>query len=156
VNIHGLTINNFKYIINNWGLMKTIILDEVVFILFLCYITVTCRHTNISLRRVWRYHRSNQNPYMRSVMCISYCLHDWQTIFIILFSSFWTVDQEKICWIVPIKFLLLLDRTTLIHFRSSIDRPLNLPQYPGSNNYFSIPRENTGAIRIRICVLSCA
>jgi hypothetical protein len=33
---------------------------------------------------------------MRSVMCISYCLHDWQTIFIILFSSFWTVDREKI------------------------------------------------------------
>jgi hypothetical protein len=24
-----------------------------------------------------------------------YCLHDWQTIFIILFSSFWTVDREK-------------------------------------------------------------
>jgi hypothetical protein len=23
-----------------------------------------------------------------------------------------------------------------------IDRPLNLPQYPGSNNYFSIPEEN--------------
>jgi hypothetical protein len=35
-----------KYIINNWGLMKKkTILDEVVFILFLCYITVTCRHT---------------------------------------------------------------------------------------------------------------
>ena len=32
---------------------------------------------------------------MRSVTCISYCLHDWQTIFIILFSSFWTVDREK-------------------------------------------------------------
>jgi hypothetical protein len=24
--------------------------------------------------------------------------------------------------------------TILIHFRSSINRPLNLPQYPGSNN----------------------
>jgi hypothetical protein len=32
---------------------------------------------------------------MRSVMCIRYCLHDWQTIFIILFSSLWAVDQEK-------------------------------------------------------------
>jgi hypothetical protein len=32
---------------------------------------------------------------MGSVMCISYCLHDWRTIFIILFSSFWTVDREK-------------------------------------------------------------
>jgi hypothetical protein len=32
---------------------------------------------------------------MRSVMCINYCLHDWQTIFIILFSSFWTVDREQ-------------------------------------------------------------
>ena len=53
------------------------------------------RQSNISLRRVWRYHRGNQIPYMRSVMCISYCLHDWQTIFIILFSSFWTVDREK-------------------------------------------------------------
>ena len=31
---------------------------------------------------------------MRSVMCISYCLYDWQTIFIILFSSFWSVDRE--------------------------------------------------------------
>jgi hypothetical protein len=35
-----------------------------------------------------------------------------------------------------------LDQTILLHFRSSIDRPLNLPQYPGSNNYFSIPEEN--------------
>ena len=40
------------------------------------------------------------------------------------------------------KYLLLLDQTILLHFRSSIDRPLNLPQYPGSNNYFSIPEEN--------------
>ena len=32
---------------------------------------------------------------MRSVMCISYCLHDWQTIFIILISTFWTVDREQ-------------------------------------------------------------
>ena len=46
------------------------------------------------------------------------------------------------CWIVPKKYLLLLDQTILLHFRSSIDRPLNLPQYPGSNNYFSIPEEN--------------
>jgi hypothetical protein len=29
-----------------------------------------------------------------------------------------------------------------LHFRSSIDRPLNLPQYPCSNNYFSISEEN--------------
>ena len=48
----------------------------------------------------------------------------------------------RICWIVPKKDLLLLDQTILLHFRSSIDRPLNLPQYPGSNNYFSIPEEN--------------
>jgi hypothetical protein len=32
--------------------------------------------------------------------------------------------------------------TILLHFRSSIDRPLNLPQYPVSNNYFSISEEN--------------
>jgi hypothetical protein len=38
---------------------------------------------------------------------------------------------------------LLLDQTILLHFRSSIDRPLNLPQYPGSNNYISIPEENS-------------
>ena len=44
--------------------------------------------------------------------------------------------------IVPNKYLLLLDQTILLHFRSSIDIPLNLPQYPGSNNYFSIPEEN--------------
>jgi hypothetical protein len=48
----------------------------------------------------------------------------------------------RICWIVPKKYLLLLDQTILIHFRSSIDRPLNLPQFPGSNNYFSIPKES--------------
>jgi hypothetical protein len=29
-----------KYIINNWGLMKKTILDEVVFILFLSYICI--------------------------------------------------------------------------------------------------------------------
>jgi hypothetical protein len=48
----------------------------------------------------------------------------------------------RICWIVPQKYLLLLDQTILLHFRSNIDRPLNLPQYPGNNNYFSIPGEN--------------
>ena len=48
----------------------------------------------------------------------------------------------SICWIVPKKYLLLLDQTILLHFRSSIDRPLSLPQYPGSNNYFSNPEEN--------------
>jgi hypothetical protein len=39
---------------------------------------------------------------------------------------------RAICWIVPKKYLLLLDQTILLHydFRSSIDRPLNLPQYP--------------------------
>jgi hypothetical protein len=42
---------------------------------------------------------------------------------------------------VPKKYLLLLDQTIVLHFRSSIDRPLNLPQNPGSNNYISIPEE---------------
>jgi hypothetical protein len=51
-------------------------------------------------------------------------------------------NVRGICWIVPKKYLLLLDQTILLHFRSRIDRPLNLPQYPGSNNYFSIPEEN--------------
>ena len=51
-------------------------------------------------------------------------------------------NVTAICWIVPKKYLLLLDQTILLHFRSSIDRSLNLPQYPGSNNYFSIPEEN--------------
>jgi hypothetical protein len=40
------------------------------------------------------------------------------------------------------KYLLLLDQTNLLHVRSSIDRPLNLSQYPGRKNYFSIPEEN--------------
>ena len=31
----------------------------------------------------------------------------------------------------PKKYLLLLDQTILLQFRSSINRPLNLPQYPG-------------------------
>jgi hypothetical protein len=52
----------------------------------------------------------------------------------------------RICWIVPKKYLLLLDQTILLHFRSSIDRPLHLPQYPVSNNYFSIPEENIWSI----------
>ena len=30
-----------------------------------------------------------------------------------------------ICWIVPKKYLLLLDQTILLHFRSNIDRPLS-------------------------------
>ena len=51
-------------------------------------------------------------------------------------------NVRAICWIVPKKYLLLLDQTIVLHFRSSIDRPLNLPQYPGGNNYFSIPEEN--------------
>ena len=54
-----------------------------------------------------------------------------------------------ICWIVPKKYLLLLDQTILLHFSSSIDRPLNLPQYPGSNNYFSIQEENTVKLVLR-------
>jgi hypothetical protein len=55
-------------------------------------------------------------------------------------------NVRAICWIVPKKYLLLLDQTILLHFRSSIDRPLNLLQYPGSNNYFSIPEENIYSI----------
>ena len=51
-------------------------------------------------------------------------------------------NVRAIYWIVPKKYLLLLDQTILLQFRSSIDRPLNLPQYLGSNNYFSIPEEN--------------
>ena len=39
-------------------------------------------------------------------------------------------------------YLLLLDQAISLHFRSGFDRPLNLPQYPGSNNYFNIPEEN--------------
>ena len=51
-------------------------------------------------------------------------------------------NVKAICWIVPKKCLLLLDQAILLQFRSSIDRPLSLPQYPESNNYFSIPEEN--------------
>ena len=51
-------------------------------------------------------------------------------------------NVRAICWIVPKKYLLLLDQTILLQFRSRIDRPLSLPQYSGSNNYFSIPEEN--------------
>jgi hypothetical protein len=46
----------------------------------------------------------------------------------------------------PKKCLPLLDQTILLHFRSSIDKPLNLPQYLCSNNYFSIPEENIYSI----------
>ena len=54
--------------------------------------------------------------------------------------------MRAICWSVHKKYLLLLDQTSLLHFRSSIDRPLNLPPYPCSNNYFSIPEENIQSI----------
>jgi hypothetical protein len=33
-------------------------------------------------------------------------------------------NVRAICWIVPKKYLLLLDQTIVLHFRSSIDRPL--------------------------------
>jgi hypothetical protein len=36
-------------------------------------------------------------------------------------------NVRAICWIVPQKYLLLLDQTILLQFRSSIDRSLNLP-----------------------------
>ena len=49
-------------------------------------------------------------------------------------------NVRSIYRIVPRQYLLLLD-PILLHFRSSIDRPLNLPQYPGSNNYFNIPEK---------------
>ena len=58
----------------------------------------------------------------------------------ILSKCNWNV--RVICWIVPKKYLLLLDQTILLHFRSSIDKPFNIPQYPGSNNYFRFPEEN--------------
>jgi hypothetical protein len=51
-------------------------------------------------------------------------------------------NVRAICWIVPKKYIFLLDQTILLQFGNSIDRPLNIPQYPGSSNYFSIPEEN--------------
>jgi hypothetical protein len=59
----------------------------------------------------------------------------WETEHLEKGACNWNV--RAICWIVPQKYLLLLDQTILLHFRSSIDRPLNLPEHPGSNNYFS-------------------
>ena len=52
------------------------------------------------------------------------------------------LSSNSSSWIVPNKYLLLSDQTILLHFRSSIDRPLSLPQCPGSNTYFSIPEKN--------------
>jgi hypothetical protein len=43
-------------------------------------------------------------------------------------------NVRAICWIVPKKYLLLLDQTVLLHFRSSINRPLNLPPYRKTKN----------------------
>jgi hypothetical protein len=72
-----------------------LLLDQTILLHFRSSITAkTASQTSRRHLSAW-YEMSNQNPYMRSVMCISYCLHDWQTIFIILFSSFWTVDREK-------------------------------------------------------------
>jgi hypothetical protein len=50
-------------------------------------------------------------------------------------------NVRALSWIVPKKYLLLLDQTILLHDRSNIDKPFNLPQYPCSNNYFSIGSE---------------
>ena len=72
--------------------------------------------------------------------CLSFCTFSFGHC-VVCSSSIYGLFL-RICWIVPKKYLLLLDQTILLHFRSSIDRPLNLPQYPGSNNYFSIPEEN--------------
>jgi Leu/Phe-tRNA-protein transferase len=49
-------------------------------------------------------------------------------------------EQYLICWIVPKTYLLLLDQTILLHFRSNIDRPLNLPQYTFSitSSFFKV------------------
>jgi hypothetical protein len=60
-------------------------------------------------------------------------------------------NVRAICWIVPKKYLLLLDQTILLHFRSSIDRPLNLPQYPCTSKNIKILLSNrklTGRKRI--------
>ena len=35
-------------------------------------------------------------------------------------------NVRAICWIVPKKYLLLLDQTILLQFRSSIDRPTSV------------------------------
>jgi hypothetical protein len=56
---------------------------------------------------------------MRSVMCISYCFHDWQTIFIILFSSFWNVDREK-GWLVSTSFKIYLDILSYMYITFTI------------------------------------
>jgi hypothetical protein len=49
-----------------------------------------------------------------------------------IFKELVIENVRAICCNVPKKFLLLLDQTILLHFRSSIDRPLHLPQYPCS------------------------
>ena len=80
--------------------------------------------------------------------CLSFCTFSFGYC-VVCSSSIYTdsdclfgIFKLETCWIVPKKYLLLLDQNILLHFRSSIDRPLNLPQYPGSNNYFSVPEEN--------------
>jgi hypothetical protein len=67
-----------------------------------------------------------------------YCLSIMQTITyaqklnIYIYILYWYFQQSQ----------CLNLKTVLVHFRSSIDRPLNLPQYLGSNNYFSVKEEN--------------
>jgi hypothetical protein len=43
---------------------------------------------------------------------------------------------------LSISAVVHLDQTILLHIRSSIDRPLNLPPYLGGNNYFNILEEH--------------
>ena len=65
-----------------------------------------------------------------------YCLSIMQTITcaqkLNIYILYWYFQQSQ----------CLNLKTFLLHFRSSIDRPLNLPEYLGSNNYFSTPEEN--------------
>ena len=85
--------------------------------------------------------RKQYDEYCLSIMQTITYAHD-RTHIRILIAPWYLQTLLKDMLDCAQKYLLLLDQTILIHFRSSIDRPLSLPQFPGSNNYFSIPKEN--------------
>jgi hypothetical protein len=78
------------------------------------------------------------DTYLTSLWCHErYLFSVFRGILPAIFRRF----SKKLGTSAVVHYLLLLDQTILLHFRNSIDRPLNLPQYPGSNNYIKVQKD---------------
>ena len=97
--------------------------------------SVTCdRSVDFSGCSNFRHKSSNWNIFESGGKHLTY---NWQMM-----------DQTFVYVVHNIKHLwVIMWELSVLHFRSSIDWPLNpLPPYPCSNNYFSIPEENIYSI----------